>query len=92
MSNESMITVGAGGTGFIGTDATNFFRAATLHSALGLLKAGITPTRGFTLTKGLKMVTQYTQKPYKRTEVDKARADLKLWIDAMRAALPVVTR
>jgi hypothetical protein len=87
--SDSVVKVSAGGTMFAGPDAVNFFRAATLRSALGLLKVGITPTRGLTMTKALKMVTPYTGQKYKRTEVDRASADLKVWIDTMKLALPV---
>ena len=74
---------------FVGPDATNLFRAVTLRSALGLLKVGITPTRGLTTAKALKLATEYTGKKYKRTEIDKAREDIKVWCDTMKAALPV---
>ena len=77
-------------TGFMGFDAVNLYRATVLWSGIRLLQQGIQPTRGFTMTKALKMASNYTHKPYKRTESDKARADLKVWIDEMKAALPVV--
>ena len=35
------------------------------------------------------MATEYTGKPYKRGEYDKAREDLKLWIETMALALPI---
>jgi hypothetical protein len=92
MSNESYISHGRGGTTFAGPDAVNYFRAATLRSGLGLLKVGIRPTRGLTVTRALKLVTEYTGKKYKRTEIDIARADLTVWIDAMRCALPIESR
>lgn len=85
---DSIITTSAGGTMFAGPDAVNLFRAATLKSALGLLKVGICPTRGLTMTKALKMATEYTKKKYKRTEADRAIADIKLWCDTMSMALP----
>jgi hypothetical protein len=88
--SESYIKTGVGGTMFAGPDATALFRAATLRSALGLLKAGISPTRGVTMTKALKMASEITGKKYKRTEADKAREDLKVWCDTMKAALPVI--
>lgn len=88
--SDSYIQTGIGGTMFSGPDAVSFFRAATLRAALGLLKVGITPTRGLTKTKALALVTGYTGKKYKRTEIDRASADLKVWIDAMKLALPVI--
>ena len=89
---ESYISVSRGGTTFAGPDAQHYFRAATLRAGLGLLKVGIQPTRGLTTTKALKIVTEYTGKKYKRTEIDRATADLTIWIDAMRAALPIEWR
>jgi hypothetical protein len=87
---ESKIVYSAGGTTFVGPDATNFFRAATLASSLGLYaKCGIIPTHGVTITKMLAMAAEYTGKKYKRGDAAKAQADVKVWCDTMRAALPV---
>jgi hypothetical protein len=77
---------------FAGPDAVALVRATVLRSSLGLLQNGIQPTRGFTMTKALAMVTHYTGVAYKRTEVEKAKADLTVWIETMRSALPVVQR
>ena len=77
---------------FSGTEAVDVFRCATLMSALGLLKVGITPTRGLTMTKALKMATEYTGQAYKRTEADRARADLKVWLELMKSTIPTTTR
>ncbi len=89
MSN-SLITYGPKGEArcFAGRDAVEIFRAATLASALGLLKKGISPTRGLTMKKALAMVGQYTGQAYKRGEYDRARADLKVWIETMKSAIP----
>lgn len=89
MIDDSYISTGKGGTMFVGPDAMRLFQAVTLRSALGLLKAGIKPSRGWTMTKALQMATSYTSKPYKRTECDRAVADMTLWIEAMRCAMPV---
>ena len=78
--------------GFNGPDAVNLYRCATLWSAIRLLQVGIQPTRGFTMTKALKMASGYTGKAYKRSQSEQARADLKVWMDAMKAALPTETR
>jgi hypothetical protein len=88
---ESKITVSAGGTSFVGPDATNLFRAATLRSALGLLKRGIQPTRGYTRTRALAACTEYTGQRYwvSDAELDRAMADLTVWIETMKSALPV---
>lgn len=90
--NESRITIGNGGTMFVGPDATNLFRAMTLASSLGLYaKCGIIPTRGVTISKMLAMASQYTGKKYKRGDAAKAQSDVKIWCDAMKAALPIET-
>jgi hypothetical protein len=88
--SDSEIVVSAGGTMFAGPDATRLFAAATLRSALGLLAKGITPTRGLTITRALAMCQPYTGKQYKRTQIEQARADLLVWIETMKSALPVV--
>lgn len=75
-------------TSFVGPDAVELFRAATLRSALGLLSKGITPTRGLTGKKALAMVTRYSGQTYKRGEFERARADLHAWIETMKSALP----
>jgi type II secretory pathway component PulF len=92
MQGHDGITVSSGGTVFHGTDAVNLFRAAVLSSALGLLKVGISPRRGLTITKALAMCHEYTGQKYKRTEIDRAREDLRTWIEAMKSALPVEVR
>jgi hypothetical protein len=89
MNDDSYISHSKGGIMFAGPDAVRFFHAAALRSGLGLLKVGIKPARGWTITKALKMAGTYTGKQYKRTEIDRAMADMKIWIDAMRCALPV---
>ncbi len=87
---DSEITYDKAGnaTCFSGPDAVEVFRAATLSSALGLLRAGIVPRRGLTLTKALAMCHRYTGRRYKRTEVEQAQADLRVWIETMKSALP----
>lgn len=87
----SSITHSNGGVMFAGAAAVDVFRAITLKSAIKMSAAGMIPTRGFTLTKGLKMATQYTGKPYKRTQATQAIADLQAVIDSARAAIPETT-
>jgi hypothetical protein len=77
-----------GGASFVGRDAVEIVRVATLMSAIGLLSKGITPTRGLTMTKALAMATPYTGKKYKRTEAEAARKDLKAWVELMKSAVP----
>jgi hypothetical protein len=38
------------------------------------------------------MATQCTGQTYKRTEIERARADLKVWIATMKSALPTETK
>lgn len=78
-------------TSFVGSDATNYARAEMLASSLSLYAAcGIRPTRGVTATMMLKMATGYTGKSYKRGEYLKAAADVKVWANEMKAALPTI--
>jgi hypothetical protein len=78
---------------YVGRDAVAVVKALTLWSALKLYHNSggrIIPTRGVGITKMLALVTQYTGKKYKRTEVITAAEDVKKWADEMKAALPVV--
>jgi len=74
---------------FSGHDAVHCYRAAVLRGALYLLQNGIKPGRGWTLTRALAMASQYTGKAYKRTQATQAREDLSIWIQTMKAALPM---
>lgn len=79
-----------GGTTIVGQSAMRLLHAAHVKTAISLhKKTGLIPTRGVTITKLFQMATAITQKPYKRGEHDKAVADLQVWIDTMRAALPI---
>lgn len=77
---------------FQGEDAVDFFRIRTLKSAIKLLKAGIQPTRGFTMTKALTEATKYTGQRYKRTESDKAYEDLGKIETSRLKHIPIVER
>ena len=85
----SEIIISAAGTTFSGRDAVLLFKAITLRSGLKLAQAGIKLNRWTTTSDLFKMATHYTGKPYKRGQYDQARADLTIWIDTMRSALPV---
>jgi len=78
-------------TAFIGRDATQLYKANVLYSGLGLLLKGIKPNRNWTVTNTLAAVTPFTGQHYKRSkaEIHRARADLSVWIQNMRLALPV---
>ncbi len=90
MTEESYIRVSQGSTSYVGPDATQYFRVKMLrHALMGWLKFKMIPTRGVNLTKMLKMAEEYTGNKYKRTQVQWAIEDLDVWINTMRAAMPV---
>jgi hypothetical protein len=76
---------------FDGPDAVEVFRVAVLMQAIGLLSKGIKPTRGLTMKKALLIAKEYTGQDYKRTEFERARADLKVWLETMKSAIPTET-
>jgi hypothetical protein len=89
--NDDHIHVGKGGTSYIGHDATHLFRATMLRSGIKMYAAcGMIPTRGVTISKMLAMASEYTGRKYKRGEYAAAQADLTQWIEAMKAALPII--
>jgi len=82
-----------GGTTITGPDAMNYFRAVQIKLFIGLhIKTGMIPTRGVTISRMLKMATEYTGQKYKnsRPEWERARADMEVWCATMKAALPIV--
>lgn len=86
--SESAITYHeSGAVSFVGPDAVEVFRAACLASAMGLYKAGIRFAGTMTGAEALKDASRYTGQKYKRGEYDRARNDLRVWVDAMKAAL-----
>lgn len=90
--NESYVSVGKGHTTFVGRDATNMFAARVLKSAIDLyIETGFKANRAYTSTAMRAAATRITGKTYKRTELAKASADLKTWVDAMKSAMPVET-
>jgi hypothetical protein len=90
VTDQTAITLSKGGTTFTG-DAINFYQAATLKGALKLYAScGMIPTRGFTITKMLKLAQTFTGKTYKRGDAAKAAADMQEWVDACKAAMPII--
>jgi hypothetical protein len=90
MSNDH-IHVSKGGITFSGQDAVRLYAATSLRGAIKLhQKCGMIPTRGVTITRMLQAASQYSGKKYKRGEHQKAIDDLTVWIETMKAALPVV--
>ena len=92
MSDDSHISVGKHGSiTFAGPDATLLFAATTLRGAIGLyLKTGMKAGRLYTVTNMCEAAGRVTGKRYKRSELALAQADLTIWIEAMKAALPLV--
>lgn len=93
MQSQSHIVVNKEGrvTAYVGEDSTNLCRAITLKHALKLYaKCGLIPTRGVTITVMLRIAKEYTGKNYKRGQAMQAAEDVGVWIETMRAALPVV--
>jgi len=88
MSDSSITYHSGGAMSFNGPDAIACYRAAVIAMALGLLRKGITPTRGYTIKLGLEQATAITGKPYARKEIAQAEADVRKWVQEMKAALP----
>lgn len=76
-----------GAASFTGPDGVDMFRMIALKSALGLVKLGITPTRGFTKKFGLAEASKYTGRKYKQSQLDLAIEDMQKAIDARKAVL-----
>jgi hypothetical protein len=88
MTDSYIRDFGNGGVALVGPDAVALFRVAALASVLGLLSKGISPMRGLTVKRALEIAKEYTGRTYKRTEIERARADLRVWIETMKLALP----
>jgi hypothetical protein len=79
-----------GGTTFAGLDAVNLFRAVHVASALRVYaRTGMKMTRGATPSVLLAIAREYTGKTYKRGEYLQAAEDVRVWVETMKAALPV---
>lgn len=77
---------------FTGPQAVEVFRAATLASAIGLWKIGVSPGPGvMNAAECLKEATKYTGKKYGRKDFDQARADLRIWINEQKKTIPSET-
>lgn len=86
---ESGRTLHDGGVTLYGPDAMKWMKAIALRSSLKFYaKTGMKMTRVATPTMMLTMASEFSGKPYKRGEYDKAVADLDKWIETMRYALP----
>jgi hypothetical protein len=91
MKDESHIEVSRHATTFVGPDAINLFRATVLKAGLKMYAdIGMIPNRSWTPTAMLKMATEYTGKTYKRGQHAIAAEDVRVWVETMKAAMPVV--
>lgn len=82
-----------GGATFVGPDAVNLFRAMALKAALNMYaRCKMIPTPGVTATMLLEMAGEYSGKTYQRGEHMNAAVDVAIWIDTMKAAIPVVCK
>ena len=87
--DSSEIIISNGATAFVGKDAISLVRAAHLKAALNLYaKSGLCMTRTASPTRMLDMAAVYTGKTYKRGQFAQAAADVKVWLDEMRDAIP----
>lgn len=81
-----------GGTSLTGPDAMLFIKAVHLKAALGLhvkTEGRMRMTRSASPTRLLALAADITKKTYKRGQYQQAADDLKIWIETMRAALPI---
>lgn len=93
MTDQSAVTIGAsGGATFTGPDGVALFRAMALRSALKMYaKCGLKPNRAWTPSVMLQMAAGITGKTYKRGHYEQAVADLHVWIETMKSAIPIIT-
>jgi hypothetical protein len=91
MSDSYVSTKNGQITTYYRPDARNLFRAKLLRNSIKMyLAVGITPTRGMTITKMLKLATEYTGQTYKRGAGPQALRDLETWLLARQSAMPVI--
>jgi hypothetical protein len=91
-NDTSFVSVGAGGTAFVGEDGVRLFQAMSLRAGLRIYaKTGMKPNRLWTPKAMIALASSITGKAYKgRSRYDQAIADLDVWIAAAKASLPVV--
>ena len=89
--DDSSIVHHNGGTTITGADAMNYFRALHVRMALQMyIKTGLLPTRGVGPARMLALATEYTGKTYKRGQHAVALEDIEVWVQTMKAALPII--
>lgn len=87
---DSEVILSNGSTAFVGEDAVKLFQAAAVATALRLYaRTGIIMARGAKVSDYLRVAGQFTGKTYKRGQHMQAATDLQVWVDTMKAAMPV---
>ena len=90
MQDSEIVLHKGGGASLQGPDAMAYFKAVQLCSFLKLYaKTKIIPTRGVTGPVMLRLAKEFTGKDYKRGQYLQAAEDVRVWIETMKAALPV---
>ncbi len=94
MTDSKIVLHKDGGTTFSGPDATRLYSANIIKQGLLLYRASkgkILLTRGATRKLLLQRASAVSKKVYPQSAqgVDQAIVDLTIWIDNMKAALPV---
>lgn len=89
--NDSITVTQNGGTMFSGEKAVSAYRIKMLaYGIKGWAKFKMIPTRGVTISKMLKMATEYTGKKYKNKPEDYAKAEADLNALFTERAAPLV--
>lgn len=71
-------------TTFTGIEEVTVFQAITIKHGIKMMKVGMRPNRGWTMTKALAAAGRIVGKKYKRTEADAAIADIDAWVKEQR--------
>jgi len=88
--SDSEIVAGKSGITFAGPDAVALYQAIAVRSGINLYaKTGMKPNRMWTPTAMLATAGRICGKTYRRGEYARADADLTVWIETMKSALPV---
>jgi hypothetical protein len=92
MNDSSSIRISKNGAVAVtGPDAILLYKALALRSALQLYaKTKIRPTRHIGPTDMLELAGEFSRRKYKRGAFAEAISDLTVWIDTMKAALPII--
>lgn len=89
--DNSAIILVSGSVIFAGPDGVALFKAIGLRAMLKVVKDGAAAS-GLSGTKVLALCREYTGKKYRRGAYDVAVADMTVWIENMKSALPVEVR